>query len=138
MFDSDRISHWYIGSLLSWAAYALVVGIPVFHLWLGVSIARIVSFAAIACVLQWAITPLLFSARRTRQNPTGRFARGAIAMILLCCSIAIEFAYFVQLGQPQNPELRGILFGTPILAAIAGLIVVCIFSRCHKKSGSVS
>jgi hypothetical protein len=60
-----------MGAVLSWTAAFFLLGLPVFHLWLQVPIKKIATFTAFACILQLVVTPWLFKARATMQNPIG-------------------------------------------------------------------
>lgn len=134
LLNNDRLSHWCVGALLTWALGFLLWGILVFHFWLGVPVAKIAAFTGIGCALQLAITPWLFSARATLQNPTGKVTRRYAAVVVWISLTIVLFVYFIQRGQPKNPELREILFGTPIVAGAVALIVVGAISRSRRKS----
>lgn len=134
LFNNDRVSHWCVGALFSWAMIFCFWGIPIFHLWLGVPLTKISTFTGIACALQLAVTPWLFSARATRQDPTGRTIRRSAAVVVWLSLTAVLFAYFVQFGQPKNLELRAILFGTPTVAGAAALIIIGVVARQNRDS----
>src|ERR1700687_4693681 len=80
LFDNDRLSHWFAGALFSWLMMFLLLGLPIFHLWLKIPTPTIAMVTGICCATQLAATPWLFSARATRQNPSGRIARRGIAV----------------------------------------------------------
>jgi hypothetical protein len=63
-------------------AYFFLLGIPIFHFGLSVSVFKIALFCAISCALQLAVTPWMFSARITSENPTGNMQKmfGALAL----------------------------------------------------------
>jgi hypothetical protein len=89
--DNDRMSHWFAGVLLSWTGMFLLLGLLVFHLWLKVSIAKIANFSGICCVVQLAITPWLFHARSTPQNPPGRIRERVGALSVLFSAVSLLF-----------------------------------------------
>jgi len=74
LLNSDRLSHWLVGAVLGWMACLLLVHIPIFHWGLGFAIAKIAISVGIGCVGQLAVTPWLFSARATAENPAGKIA----------------------------------------------------------------
>jgi hypothetical protein len=89
-FNNDRLIHWFAGVLIGWAIWSLLLFIPVFHHWLGFPIAKIAGFAGAGCAVQLAVTPWLFSARRTDENPDGKIGRR-------CAALAIWFALWTEL-----------------------------------------
>ena len=132
ILNNDRLSHWFIGALLGWAVWSLLLFIPIFHLWLRFPIAKIVVSASIGCLVQMAFTPWLFSARATPQNPTGRIAQRSAAVILWITLTALLFFYYIQRGWPNNSAahvFRLCVFGTTIVAGVMALVRVGIITR---------
>lgn len=135
LLNNDRLSHWLVGAVLGWSACLLLVFIPIFHWGLGFAIAKVAISAG--CVGQLAVTPWLFSARVTTQNPAGKIAKRAVAVILWLSSSALLFLYYITHDYPtdsQGREVREILFGTTIVFGIVGLIVVGLLSRHRWRS----
>ncbi len=104
--NNNRLSHWLAGALLSWTVMFLLVGLPIFHSWLRIPIARIATFSTICCAIQFAVTPWLFSARATPQNPDGQFTQRAAAVTLLFSLMALLFFYYVRRTWPEDIETR--------------------------------
>jgi hypothetical protein len=68
---------------------------PIFHWWLKVSTAKVATLTGLFCAAQLAVTPWLFSARATPQNPSGRPAqRGAAVAVLASLMALLFFSYF--------------------------------------------
>jgi hypothetical protein len=105
-FDNDRLSHWLAGALFSWVMVFVVLGLPIFHVWLKVPIARITTFTGISCALQLVIIPWLFSTRATRQNPGGRISQRAAAVAVLFSVITLLFFYYLRRSWPEDIETR--------------------------------
>ncbi len=132
MFDNDRLSHWFTSAFLAWVMMFLLLGLPVFHLWLKVPIAKIATFAVLACALQSAITPWLFSARATPKNPSGRIPQRAAAVIVLSTVTALLFFYYLRRSWPDDIETRQfttIAIGGTLLLGVAALIIAGVVSR---------
>jgi hypothetical protein len=132
LLNNDRLSHWLAGAALCWTVCLLLLFIPIFHLLLGFSIAKIVVSAGICCAVQLAATPWLFSARATRQNPSGRIARRAVVVIVWLSLTALLLFYYFQRGWPNNSNaqvFRACGFGTIIALAFTGIVVVLVVSR---------
>jgi hypothetical protein len=83
LLDNNRLSHWLAGSVFSWVMMFLLLGLPIFHLWLKVPTSTIAMYMGLCCAMQLAIVPWLFSARATAQSPRGRIASRAVAVIVL-------------------------------------------------------
>ena len=135
-FNNDRISHWYAGALLSWVIFFGVIGIPIFHVLLSASIAKVATYVGVCCGTQLAVTPWFFSARATRENPTGKLARRSVAVIVWITSTALILAFLLQYGQPVNPrntQLRVVMFATPTVIGLAFLAVVGIIFHDRKS-----
>jgi hypothetical protein len=138
LFNNDRLSHWCVGAVLGWTISLLLLFIPVFHLLLGFPVTKILISSAIGCAVQLAITPWLFAARATGQNPSGQKARAGVAMIVGYSLTCLLFFYYVQRSWPRDPhsnEFRAILFGTTIVAALFAFGMV---SRSRGSSGKGS
>jgi hypothetical protein len=73
--DKNRLSHWYAAVASSWALYFVAIGIPIFYFLLSVSIFKIILFVVIGCALQLSLTPWMFAARRTSENPSGKMGQ---------------------------------------------------------------
>jgi len=137
LINNDRLSHWFASAVLSWTASLLLLFIPIFHLLLGFRIAKIAVFAGIGCAGQLAVTPWLFSARATAQNPTGNITLRAVAVILWFSSSALLIFYYIQRDWPNNPDaqlFRACVIGTTIAFGIVALIVVGVVSRRRGNS----
>jgi hypothetical protein len=136
LLDNNRISHWFAGAVIGWTA-SLIVYVPIFHWGLGFSIAKIAVSVGIFCIGQLAVTPWLFSARATTENPTGKKAERSVAAIVWFSFSALLFFYYIGRGWPNDAhetEFRGIMFGTTIVFGIAGLIIVRLVSRNRGRS----
>ena len=122
-FNNDRLSHWYAMALFTWSLGFVVLGIPIFHQWLGFSIAKIAVSAGIFCGSQLIVTPWLYSARSTSQNPDGLpGVRTAAVVAWLSLTVLVLF-YYVQRGWPLNQaahQARIIMF----VSTVAILIVL--------------
>jgi hypothetical protein len=138
LINKDRLSRWYAIVLLGWTAYFLLLGIPIFHFGLAVPIAKIASFAGIGCAEQLAITPWIFSARATPQNPSGKIARRTAALIVWIILFAFLIFYYFQRGwsssSPAQP-LRGYLFDTLIVVVVVAITIVEAVLR-HRRQDS--
>ena len=106
LLDNDRLSHWLAGAVLSWLAIFLLGGLLIFHLWLRVPTPKIAMFTGICCAMQLGVTPWLFSARATRENPSGRIAQRAVAVTVLFSAVSLLFFYYVRLSWPDDIETR--------------------------------
>lgn len=104
--DNDRLSHWFVGAALSWLLFFVLVGLLVFHLGLKVPIAPIAAFNGIFCAVQLLVTPWLFSARATPQNPRGNRARiTAVVYVWLTVGILL-FLYYIRRTWIEDIETR--------------------------------
>ncbi len=134
--DNDRLSHWFAIAALSWTVSLPVLWIPIFHLWLGAPISKIAICVGIACVSQLAVTPWLFSARATPQNPDCNIAmRSSVVIIWISAFCLALFSYI--LGQyPQNPNsklLWSCMLGTVCALGLGGLFAVRVIFRERLK-----
>jgi hypothetical protein len=127
LINNDRISHWYLGCLLAWAVCFLFLGIPIFHLGFGSSISKIAISLAICCGAQLAITPWLYSARATPQNPNGFVGRRTAAVFVWCSLTALFLFYYIQRGWPSSQaaqQARIIMsVGLVVFLVILGVIL---------------
>jgi len=93
--NNDRLSHWYVGILLSWIVCFLLFGIIIFHLWLGFSIVRIAVSVSICCGVQLIILPWLYSARVTSKNPGGLIGQRTAAVCVWLSLTALLLFYYI-------------------------------------------
>jgi hypothetical protein len=103
-FDNDRVSYWFAGALLSWLTTFLLLGLPIFHLWLKVPTPAIATFTGTCCAVQLAVTTWLFSARATRQNPSGRMAQRTVAVIVWFSTMTLLLTYYLRRSFPEDIE----------------------------------
>jgi hypothetical protein len=132
ILDNDRLSHWFAGAVLGWAVSLPVLWIPIFHLWLGAPIAKVAICAGIACASQLAITPWLFSARATPQNPGGNIARRSVVVIVWISVFCLALFSYVLGQYPRNPSsklLWSCMLGTVIVFGLGGLLAVRVIFR---------
>jgi hypothetical protein len=141
LLDNDRLSHWFAGALFTWLVIFLIWGLPVFHLWLKIPTARIAAYTGICCAMQLAITPWLFSARATRQNPKGLVIRRAGVLIVLFSGITLLLLSYIPIFALRDRDSRQFgfisLVMTPLLA-LAGLIKFCVFPPRGKDSTPIT
>jgi hypothetical protein len=133
LLNNGRLSHWYLGILLSWIVCFLLFGIPIFHLWLGFTIAKIAIALCICCGVQLAITPWLYSSRATPQNPDGLVGRRTAAVFGWFSLTALLLFYYIQRGWPSNPtaqHARIIMF----VALVVLLIILGTLLRYNTRS----
>jgi hypothetical protein len=104
LLNNERLSHWFLGALLGWGLSVLIFGIPIFYLVLGISIAKIILCACICCGLQLCVTPWLYSARATAQNPKGFVHRRMRAVFIWISLTTLALFYFTQRDWPDNPQ----------------------------------
>jgi len=125
VFDNDRLSYWFAGALLSWLMMFLHLGLPIFHLWLKIPTPTIATVTGICCATQLAVTPWLFSARATRENPNGRFIQRGIAVYAWFSATTLALLYYLRRSFPEDPAIRqfvAIGMGITILFGVTGLI----------------
>lgn len=127
LLNNDRLFHWFLGGLLSWSICVLILGIPIFHLWLGVSIAKIVVSACICCGVQLGVTPWLYSARATPQNPDGEVGRRTATVFIWISLTTLFLFYYIQRNWPDNAQTHQarIIFSValPCVLILLGLIL---------------
>lgn len=141
LLDNDRLSHWFAGALFTWLMIFLIWGLLLFHLWLKIPTARIAAYTGICCAMQLAITPWLFSARSTRQNPKGLVTRRAGALIVLFLGITLLLLSYIPIFVLRDRESRqfGVMsLVTILLLALAGLIKFGVFPRRGKDSPPIT
>jgi len=137
--DNDRLSHWLAGAVFSWLAMFLLVGLLIFHSWLRVPVPKIAMFAGICCVMQLGVTPWLFAARATRENPSGRVVQRGGALAVLLSAVSLLFAYFLRLSWPDDFETRrftAILTSLTVAFGVVFLIRILIRHSRRKDSSS--
>jgi len=129
---NDRLSHWFISAVLTWLLIFVIFGFLVFHLWLKIPTIKVASFSLVCCGVQFAVTPWLFSARGTVQNPKGNIARRAAALIVLFCAFNLLFFYYLRISWPDDPSTHQFtniaIIGTALLG-ILGLTLIAFTSR---------
>jgi hypothetical protein len=137
LLDNDRLSHWLAGAVLSWLTMFLFGGLLIFHLWLRVPTAKVAMFTGICCAMQLGVTPWLFSARATPENPSGRIARRAAAVTVLFSAITLLFFYYLRLSWPDDIETRrltAIAMSLTVGFSMAVFITICVLSR-RRRDG---
>lgn len=122
LFNNERLSNWFLGILLGWFLSLLILGIPIFHFWLRVSTATVVVAGCICCGLQLCVTPWLYSARATAQNPDGLVTRRMKAVYIWISLTTLALFYFIQRGWPDNAQTNQarIIFSL----ALPGILIV--------------
>ena len=136
LLNRERLSHWFAGAGLVWAAFLLFLFIPIFHFLLRSSVFKIAVSACIGCSVQLIVTPWFFSARPTAQNPTGNIAKRSAAAIVWSSLTALLFFYYIQRDWPSDSQanaFRACLFGATIVFGIVALVVVGVVSRRPEK-----
>jgi Kef-type K+ transport system membrane component KefB len=119
--NPDKISHWLIAVLFLWIIIFLLWGLLVFHFWLNANLHTIETFTALGCALHLAMTPWLYAARATRQNPNGRRVQAAAVVVIWLALETILFFYFVQRNRPSDKS-----FPTLYVITIAFYVVALI------------
>jgi len=125
LFDNDRLSHWFAGALFSWLMIFLPFGLLIFHLWLKIPIPTFPKVTGICCATQLFATPSLFSARATRQSPSGRIAQRGITVCAWFSAMLLLLLYYLHRSFPEDAETRhfvAIGIGITILFGVGGLI----------------
>jgi hypothetical protein len=129
MLNNDRFSHWCIGAVLGWALVFALWGLPIFHFWLRVPIPTILTFTGLACVIQLILTPWLFSARSTRQNPGGDRVKRGLTIAVWFTMLAMLFDYFLFRGSSPDPVVRMVFLATPVGMAAAWVVILLVNTR---------
>jgi len=125
--DKDRLSHWIVLGFFCWIGYFLFFGLPIFHLLLGVSMFKVGSFFVLCGLMQLAVTPWIFAARPTAQNPNGNSAQRATAAAVWFVSTALLLLFYLQYGKAiDSIHIRGRLLVIGGVTAVFGLIAVLI------------
>jgi hypothetical protein len=136
MLNNYRISHWCAGALVAWTGAFVLFGLPIFYLWLEIPIKTIAAFFLMLCVVQLAVTPWLFSARSTPQNPVGNLFRRRAAVIVWFSLNGLVLAYFMLRGSPPDAGARAIFIGLPVVLGTGALIALALISsRKRAKKG---
>lgn len=104
--NNDRLSHWLVGILFAWVMTFLLLFLPIFHLWLKVPTAKVATLTGLFCAVQLAVTPWLFSARATSQNPSGRPAQRAAAVAFMASLMALIFFAYIGGHWPRDEGTR--------------------------------
>jgi DMSO/TMAO reductase YedYZ heme-binding membrane subunit len=136
-FDNNRLSHWLASALITWVLIFLIWALPIFHLWLRVPTSKVAMYTAFCCMMQLVITPWLFSARATDQNPRGQVGRRAAALTVLFTGIALLLFCYIPLSLHKDPDTRlfaTISFTMTLLLALAALTAARMISRRHGGS----
>ena len=137
LFDNNRLSHWLAGAVLGWSASLLVLYIPIFHWGLRFPIAKIAVSVGIGCVGQLVVTPWLYTARATAENPVGNIAQRAFAVVVWFSASILLFFYYISRDWPNDAHgtlFKRIMFGTTVVFGIVGLIIVRLISRNRGRS----
>lgn len=125
LLNNDRLSHWLAGAFLTWALIFLIWAFPIFHWWLDVPTVRIATYIGLCCVVQLAVTPWLFTARATRENPCGLVGQRAGALIIFFSVIGLLFFSFLH-------RLNLIAITVVVAYAAVCLVIAGVLSR-HRR-----
>lgn len=120
LFNNDRLSHWFAGALASWLIFFLIVCLPVFHFLLRVPTNLVAAFTGIFCAGQLAVTPWIFRARATPQNPIGRTALRALSIYIWFSVSMLFFLYYFRLVWSQDIETRRFTTITMLIMLLFG------------------
>jgi small-conductance mechanosensitive channel len=135
--NNDRLSHWLVGAVFSWGLTFLLLFFPIFHWWLNVPTTKVATLTGLFCAAQLAITPWLFSARATRQNPNGRPAQRAVAVAVLASLIALLFFGYISGLWPKDAATREFAsVGLALTVLLAILLVAMRRKWFVKNSGT--
>jgi hypothetical protein len=129
--NNDRLSHWFAGALFAWGLAFLLLFFPIFHMWLKVPTAKVATLTGLFCAVQMAITPWLFSARATPQNPSGRPAQRAAAVTVLASLMALLFFGYIGGLWPRDEGTREFAF---IGLGLIALLVIFLVARLPPRS----
>lgn len=119
--NNDRLSHWLVGTIFAWGMTFLFLFFPIFHIGLKVPTAKIATLSASSCVAQLIITPWLFSARATPENPSGRPAQLGAAVTVLASLIGLLFFGYIGGIWPRDEGTRQFVF---IGIGLTALVVI--------------
>jgi len=125
--NNDRLSHWLAGAVLAWGTTFLLLFLPAFHFWLKVPTAKVATLTGLFCAVQLAVTPWLFSARATSQNPKGRPAQRSAAVAVMASLMALIFFGYIGGLWPRDEDTREFVFIGVGLTAL--LVIVLIVTR---------
>lgn len=129
--NNDRLSHWLLGLLFSWGLTLVLLFLPIFHVWLKVPISKVATLAGLFCAVQLAVTPWLFSARATGQNPSGRPAQRAAAVAVMASLMALLFFGYIGALWPRDEGSRAF---TSIGLGLTALLVIFLVATRRKWS----
>jgi hypothetical protein len=127
--NNDRLSHWLVGILFAWGLTFLLFFFPIFHSWLKVPTAKVAALTGLFCAVQLAVTPWLFSARATSQNPSGRPTQRAAAVAVLASLMALIFFAFIGGFWPRDEGTREFVFIGLGLTALLAIFLVATRRR---------
>jgi hypothetical protein len=138
LINNDRLSRWFAISILGGVGWFLVLWLPVFHFLFKFPIAGIAFCAASLSVGQLAVTPWLFSARKTAQNPEGRIGQRCVA-IAVWFGLSMELLLLYALaGRPSHSGrefLISSMVGSPVF--IARIVYLAYKTYPRKNSNEV-
>jgi hypothetical protein len=90
--------------------------------------------------MQLGVTPWLFAARATRENPGGHVAQRAVAVTVLFSGIALLLFHYLRLSWPDDTETRrfaAIALSLTVGVSIVAVVAVYALSR-RRKDGERS
>ena len=129
VLNNDRILHWFASAILGWSMSFVLFGLPIFHLWLAVPVAKILAFSVCAICVHMAFVPALFSARATPDNPMGRPASRRLIVSAWMPLTFLLFTFFVLQGSIQGFGVRMVIFGSLFVIGVAALIGLLLSRR---------
>jgi hypothetical protein len=133
LLNNDRLSHWYVGVFSAWTIFFLLFCIPIFNLGLGFSIIKIAVSTGICCGTQLVVTPWLYYARSTPQNPDGLVGLRTLAVFVWLSLSALLLFYYIQRGWPSNQaayQARVIMS----ISLVVVLIILGVFLRFNMRT----
>ena len=95
---------------------------------LGIPFSSVALFAVIQCALQIAVTPWLFAARATADNPAGRPLRRA-TVVIVWVTLASVAAFVQMLHGNFTDKSAAVFLGTPIVLGLISLFLLHKFYR---------
>lgn len=132
--NNDRLSHWMVGILFAWGLTFLLLFFPIFHSLLKVPTPKVATLTALFCAVQLAVTPWLFSARATSQNPNGRPAQRGAAVATMASLMALIFFGYIGGLWPRDEGTRE--FASIGLVLTALLVIFLVATRGKWLEGS--
>jgi hypothetical protein len=140
LINNDRLSHWYAISILGGLGWFFVVWLPVFHFLFKFPIAGIALCAASLSVGQLVVTPWLFSARETAQNPKGRIGQRCVAIAIwvgLSMELLLLYAVLARPSHSGREFLFSCMAGSPVFIALVVYVAykTCLWMRPIKSDG---